>query len=145
MNNFVGILIGGLLPALVFGLGAIFQKHSNNLGIEQSIYLACFAIGILLTALVAYAISPSFSGTSKAAMFAIGHGALFGFGFIGLALGFNYYGQPVSRLIPLANMSTVVTVVLGLIVFREHVELNVPILLVGSLLVVIGGVLVSLA
>ncbi len=145
MNNFIGILVGGLLPALVFGLGAILQKHSNNLGIEQGVYLVCFAVGIVLTALLAYLLSPSFSGSSKAMMFSVGHGALFGLGFIGLALGFNHFGQPVARLIPLANMSTLVTVLLGLIVFREHLEMNVPILITGSILVIAGGILVSLA
>ena len=145
MSNLAGVIIGGLVPAVVFGFGAIFQKHSNNLGIGQGTYLLCFALGIGVAALLAYALMPTGAGLSKAGAYAIGHGLLFGIGFVGLALGFNHYDQPVSRLIPLANMSTLVSVVLGLLIFREHLALNVPVLLLGSMLIVAGGVLVSLA
>lgn len=38
MNLPLGILIGGLAPAFVFGLGAIFQKQSNEIGVGQGAY-----------------------------------------------------------------------------------------------------------
>lgn len=66
-------------------------------------------------------------------------------GFSCLAIGLTVSGQPVSRLVPLVNMSTLVTVILGLLVFKEYKELNTVNLLAGSILIVAGGAIVSRA
>ncbi len=42
-------------------------------------------------------------------------------------------------------MSTLVTVILGLIIFSEYTKLNVFYLLIGAAFIVIGGVLVGRA
>lgn len=145
MTNVVGLLVGGLLPALVFGIGAIFQKHSNDIGLGHSYYLLYFACGMLLASIAAYLIFPENVASQKAGVFAAGHGALFGIGFVSLAIGLTIYQIPVAKLVPLANMSTLVAVILGLVIFNEHTKVNLFYLLPGSLLIVIGGILVGRA
>jgi len=145
VNFYSGLVIGGLLPALFFGIGAIFQKYSNDIGIGQSNYLASFSLGIVITALIALFIFKENSFSYRAGLFAVGHGFFFGLGFVCLAIGLTTYSIPVAKLVPLANMSTLVAVVLGLIIFSEYSKLNIVYLLSGSGLIILGGVLVSKA
>lgn len=145
MNSSVGILVGGLLPAFAFGIGALFQKHSNDVGIGQSNYLLFFAFGLLVASGVAFFALPDNAYSMKAGLFASGHGLLFGAGFVLLAIGLTVYSQPISKLVPLANMSTLVSVAFGLVVFSEYTKLNLGYLLSGATLIVIGGILVSRA
>ncbi len=145
MNNSIGLLIGGLAPALAFGIGALFQKKSNDIGIGQTNYLLYFSGGLIITSFIAYFIFSENHLSNKAGLFATGHGIFFGVGFICLAMGLTIYEVPVSKLVPLANMSTLVTVVLGLIIFSEYAKLNVLYLLTGASLIVVGGVLVGRA
>lgn len=145
MNNMFGVLIGGIIPAIAFGLGALFQKQSNDIGIGQAIYLIYFGIGLVIISVVVYVIFPRSELSINAGLYAIGHGALFGIGFSCLAIGLTVYSQPISKLVPLVNMSTLVAVVLGLLVFREYDSVNLYYLFSGAIFVTLGGVLVSLA
>ncbi len=145
MNTSTGLIIGGLFPAIAFGVGALFQKHSNDIGIGQSNYLLCFSVGTIVAAIFAVMIFSENNFSSRAGLFAVGHGLLFGAGFVCLAIGLTVYQESVSKLVPLANMSTLVTVILGLIIFSEYSKLNVQPLLAGSALILIGGILVSRA
>lgn len=145
MSNSVGMLVGGLLPALAFGVGALFQKHSNDIGIGQSNYLLFFALGLLMASGIAFLTFPDNVLSVRAGLFASGHGLLFGAGFVFLAIGLTVYSLPISKLVPLANMSTLVAVVLGLVLFGEHAKLNLGYLLSGATLIVVGGILVSRA
>lgn len=132
MNASLGLIIGGLIPAVLFGVGALFQKRSNDIGIGQSDYLLCFSVGIILAALASVFLFGKTPFSYRA-------------GFVCIALGLTVYQESVSKLIPLVNMSTLVTVVLGLFVFSEYTKLNVPSLGVGVCLIVAGGWLVSLS
>lgn len=145
MNNFIGLLVGGLIPAFVFGVGALFQKYSNDIGIGQVNYLFCFSAGICICALIAESLFNSRLFSIRAGLFAAGHGLFFGIGFVCLALGITYYREPISKLVPLVNMSTLVTVIFGLLIFSEYTRLNTGYLLLGSILIVLGGILVSRA
>lgn len=143
--SYYGLIIGGLIPALAFGIGAILQKYSNDIGISQSYYLVCFSIGIALTSVISAFVFSNNVFSYKAGAFAIGHGFLFGIGFVALAVGLTVFQMPVSKLVPLANMSTLVTVICGLIIFSEYAKLNVVNLFLGALLIIAGGIIVSKA
>ena len=145
MNNYLGMIVGGLLPALAFGVGALFQKQSNDIGIGQSHYLLFFCLGILASSLIAYFAFPDNPMSLRAGLFSSAHGLFFGAGFVFLALGLTVFAQPISKLVPLANMSTLVSVLLGLYVFSEYSRLNLAYLVSGALLIVIGGILVAKA
>ncbi len=145
MNASLGLIIGGLIPAVLFGVGALFQKRSNDIGIGQSDYLLCFSVGIILAALASVFLFGKTPFSYRAGFHAGAHGLFFGAGFVCIALGLTVYQESVSKLIPLVNMSTLVTVVLGLFVFSEYTKLNVPSLGVGVCLIVAGGWLVSLS
>jgi hypothetical protein len=53
------------------------------------------------------------------------------------------YSTPISKLVPLYNMNTLVAVCIGLVAFAEWKDVQVPQLIAGSVLVVLGGTLVA--
>ena len=53
------------------------------------------------------------------------------------------YGTPISKLVPLYNMNTIVAVFLGLFLLAEWKDMNTTKLLIGSLMVIAGGSLVA--
>ena len=103
MNNSVGLLIGGLAPAVAFGVGALFQKQSNDIGIGQTNYLLYFSGGLIIASFIAYFIFSENHLSHKAGIFAIGHGIFFSVGFICHAMGLTIYQIPVSKLVPLVK------------------------------------------
>ena len=63
--------------------------------------------------------------------------------FISVAL--SKYNMPISNLVPLFNMNTLVAVCLGLVVFAEWKNINLIRLFAASVLIVIGGILATKA
>lgn len=53
------------------------------------------------------------------------------------------FNVPISQLVPLYNMNTLVAVVLALIIFAEWRDLHAIKLLSGSALIVLGAILVA--
>lgn len=76
---------------------------------------------------------------------AVGIGASWAAGMALVALALTRYGVPLSKLAPLYNMNTLVVVLLALIVFAEAREVAFPRLLLGTLLILAGGVVVARA
>lgn len=70
-------------------------------------------------------------------------GFLGGIGSVLVSIGIVKYSAPLGKLVPLFNMNTLVTVLLALWLFAEWKEVQVPRLLIGSILIVVGGILVA--
>ena len=137
------LLLGGFLPALIYGGSALFQKLSTSLGISLSPYLIATGMGIAIVGVGFYFIDNTFSFSMKSGLYA----GVFGLTW-GIATGFVAYtllnfDVPISQLVPLYNMNTLVAVLLALIVFSEWKDLHTIKLLAGSVLIVAGAVLVA--
>ncbi len=143
MEGIRGVIIGGLLPAILFGAGSILQKAGNKIGIAQSHYLISFATGIITAGVVSFFVMKNSPFSLKAGAFAAGHGLLFGAGFALIGVGIVVFNMPISKIVPLVNMSALVVVALGFFVFKEYSEVNVFNLLAGAILIVAGGILVG--
>jgi drug/metabolite transporter (DMT)-like permease len=138
------IVIGGLLPALAFGISAIFQKGAVQAGIGAGTSL--FVTGLVMAA-GGLALRPAlgeanWGGLSAialalvgAVLFAVASGAI-NFALVRLA-------APVSLIAPITVISSLVTVVAGFVVFREYEGVRAWQLLCGALLVVGGAALVA--
>ena len=137
------LLIGGFLPALIYGGSAIFQKLSANSGISISIYLIAVGIGVIAAGIGFYL----FDNTTVFSLKAGSYAGLFGLTW-GVASGLVAYtllnfSVPISQLVPLYNMNTLVAVLLALLIFSEWKDLNVIKLISGSSLIVIGAIFVA--
>ena len=137
------LLIGGFLPAFIYGASAIFQKFSTSAGISISTYLVAVGIGVAIAGLGFYLFDNTVPFSIKASSYA----GLFGFTW-GIASGLVAYSLlhfniPISQLVPLYNMNTLIAVLLALVIFSEWKDLHTVKLLAGSVLIVIGAIFVA--
>lgn len=139
----LGLLVGGIAPALFYGVSNIFAKTSSNAGMSIGGHLlfvgiAISAVGGLMSLLLPGEI-PSVSAALSSAM----QGFLWAAGTGCVVLGLLKYETPLAKLVPLYNMNTLVTAGLALILFAEWRDADPIRLLLGAGLIVMGGVLVS--
>lgn len=139
----IGMIVGGLVPALLFGLAGVCQKWSNQHGISTGAYIICVGLGSVLVGVVLCLFNTDQKFNMASVVPAVGMGISWGIGAVLVAIGISKYGTPLSTLAPLYNMNTLVTVVAALFVFSEWKDANLVRLSLGALLIVAGGVLVS--
>lgn len=141
----IGIIVGGLLPALLYGLTAVLTKASTKAGIGIGMYLILVGIACVLAGAGFFFLSPDRTVSMRSALYAFGVGLTWGIGTGLVAIGLTTYGIPIAKLTPLYNMNTLIAVLLALWIFAEWQEVRVTQLLIGSILIVIGGTLVARA
>jgi uncharacterized membrane protein len=142
-QNMNAIIMGGILPAVFFGLAGVFAKPSTQAGIGTGLYLVCVGLSAALVGLVFHLSVPDKTISIRSGGFAILVGLTWAFAAGLVAFTLSKYSTPISKLVPLYNMNTLVAVCIGLVAFAEWKDVHVPQLIVGSLLVVIGGTLVA--
>jgi hypothetical protein len=140
-----GIVIGGLLPALLYGIAGTLQKASQRTGAGMGPYLICIGLSVVGVGAAATCLDHARSISTRGAWLAAGMGLAWGLGTWAVALGLSRYAVPVAKLAPLYNANTVVVVVLGLLLFAEYREVSLPRLAAGVVLVVLGTTIVSRA
>lgn len=143
--NTLGIIIGGLIPALLFGTGNFLLKVSNAEGIGIAPLLASGGAGFIAAALCVFAFLPDTALSIRSSASAFGFGFFMGIGTALVSIAIVKYGTPLSILTPLFNMNTLVAVLLALWIYAEWKQVHIPKLLIGSVLIIIGGTFVARA
>ncbi|MEL6937547.1 MAG: hypothetical protein AAFO59_12900 [Cyanobacteria bacterium J06607_17] len=136
-------MVGGLLPALFYGVSSVFAKSSTNAGMSVGGHLFVIGITISITGLLFNVLLPGNVPSIMAVASSSMQGVFWGLGTGCVVLGLLKYQAPLAKLVPLYNMNTLVTSGLALIVFAEWRAVNPLQLLVGAGLIVAGGILVS--
>ncbi len=141
--NTMALLVGGLLPAVLFGMSGVIQKVSTKAGIGTGPFLIVVGVVVVVIGGVFTAIEQDTAVNWFSGLHAGLFGVLWalGIGAIAIALG-RYEGQ-ISQLVPLYNMNTLVAVVIGLIALSEWENLQTGRLLLGAVLTIAGGVLAA--
>lgn len=139
----LGLLIGGLIPAFLFGISGFVQKISTNQNITIGAHLVTIGVGVITVGLIVCLINNGEVYTIKKVIPSFIIGAAWGAGMFLVTFALMKYNASLSALAPLYNMNTLITVVVALILFSEWKEANLYKLLAGSLLITIGGVLVA--
>ncbi len=137
-----GVVIGGLLPAVLYGVAGVLQKASQRTGAGIGPYLICIGLSVVGVGAAVTWLSAERAITSRGAWLAAGMGLAWGVGTWLVAVGLSRYAVPVAKLAPLYNANTVVVVLLGLLLFAEHREVSLLRLAIGVVLVV-GGATVA--
>jgi uncharacterized membrane protein len=139
----LSLLVGGLLPAVLFGFSGILQKLSMNAGIGTGPFL----MGVGLTTAVVGGLfawsEGSFSLTGAGAGYASLFGIVWGMGIGLIAVSLRRYGGQISQLVPLYNMNTLITVLLGLAVLSEWRAVSISRICLSAVLIVLGGILAA--
>jgi len=144
-NQTYGMLIGGLLPALCFALSNVFSKPANTSGLGLGIYIVVIGLSVTLAGAVIYLVHPQPTYSVRGLLFASGVGFAWACGAAGVGYALTHYEMTLSRLVPLFNMNTLFSVLIGLWVFAEWKDVQALKLLAGAALIVLGGSLVATA
>ncbi len=143
----LGLIVGGILPALTFGVTNVVAKIGAQNGVNAGYFMLIAGIGVtvagfLISFLQPESVVPMTPSTMRyAALF----GLLWGVGSGLVIFALSRYQVPMSKLVPLFNMNTLISVALILIIFAEWKTVNLVKLIVGTIFIVIGGILVSVA
>lgn len=120
-NNTLGLLIGGLVPALLYGLSAIAMKAGAGFKVSTSNYMMIIGVVIFLTGLCSrpWLNSGDSSLSLKAVAIAVASGFFWALGTTFVNFAIVKFGSPIALLTPIYNMNTLVAVLGGMIIFAE--------------------------
>lgn len=138
-----GLIIGGLLPALFFGLSGVFAKPATQAGISTGFYLTILGLAAASVGLVFCFILPERTLSLRSGGFTVLVGVTWAIAAGLVAIALTGCRVPIAKLVPLYNMNTLVAVLIALVVFSEWRDVNAVKLLIGSLLIIAGGSLVA--
>jgi uncharacterized membrane protein len=144
-NATLALLVGGLLPAVLFGVASTFQKTAATAGIGTGPYLIAIGSVVLLVG-TAVTVAQSNSAAPRAGvLWACGYGLLWSSAIGCIVLALARYDANISQLVPLYNLNTLVAVAIGMAVLGEWRDVVPWRVVVGAILAVAGGVLVATA
>lgn len=145
MTKILPLLLGGILPALLYGIAGVLQKISAKHGGSEALYLVGFgAATVVVGVLYRWKLSATW-GTSQSLGFALLAGTAFALGAGLISFALIHFGASIAQLSPLYNMNVVVTVLMGLFLLQETQEVQVSPLIGGTALILAGAWLVSRA
>jgi uncharacterized membrane protein len=142
-SNYIGMIVGGVVPAVIFGLGGIFVKASNQEGMSINYFILFSGIGALSVSVLAFMLFGEKSINVKSCIYAFLVGATWALGVLLITMALIKYNTPMSIISPLNCTACFVTVLLALIIFSEWKNLLVIRLVIGTILIVAGAMLVS--
>jgi uncharacterized membrane protein len=141
----LALLVGGLLPAVLFGVASIFQKTAARAGVGTGPYLIAIGAVVLLVGVAVTAAQSDATATREGVAWACGYGLLWSAAIGCIVLALARYDANISQLVPLYNLNTLVAVAIGMVVLGEWRDVVPWRVAAGALLAVAGGVLVATA
>ena len=141
----LALLVGGLLPALLFGAASIFQKTAARAGISTGFYLIAIGAVVLLVGIAVTVAQSDTTATREGVAWACGYGLLWSAAIGCIVLALARYDANISQLVPLYNLNTLVAVAIGMTVMGEWRDVVPWRVVAGAVLAVAGGVLVATA
>ncbi len=141
----IGIIIGGVAPAIILGFFMVLQKMATRKGAGPGEFLIILGIvsacigGVLLFT----ANKPEFTVTGT--LWTILSSACWGLSMAGVAYALFKYNIPMSKLNPIFNTNTLTTVILGILFLGEWSQINILNVFIGAILIIAGAIIVSKA
>ena len=143
--NAKSLLIGGLLPTVLLGLGTVLMKLSMREGSSVPNYLVQVGSTVLCVGLLATVLGGGWVSSPRAQLFAVLMGLAWATAIGSMAYAISTLGLPVSIIAPLTNANALVALAASALVFREWSTLNGSRVLAGTLCIVLGAVVVATA
>jgi hypothetical protein len=140
-----GLIVGGVIPALLYGIAGIFAKGSTNAGLGVGPFIMLEGASLVVVGGWFYFLAPAGTLSVQSGMHATLAGLSLGLGAGLTVFALIRFAAPISQISSLAATFPMVTVALGLWIFSEWKEVDVSRLLLGAVLIVVGGIIVSRA
>jgi uncharacterized membrane protein len=139
----LALIVGGLLPALLLGLAALFQKLAaqGNMGTGLFLMISGLAISAVGGLFLLGEQNTAWNNGAVGWTLAFAVCWALATGLISLAL--RRLDGSISQLAPLYNMNTLVAVLAGLVVLAEWKTVQPGAITLASLLIIAGGILAA--
>jgi len=134
-----------MIPAILFGIDGVSSKAAMRAGLSWAPFIVITGVVISLVGLVGLAIDVERRVSWAGAGFAALKGVVWAIGCSLVAIALDRYKAPLAQLAPLYNTNALIAVALALVIFREHAALDVPRLMVGAVMIVVGATVVASA
>jgi uncharacterized membrane protein len=141
----MAIVLGGLVPAVLFGVSGLFQKLNAKAGTGTGPFLIGVGVTVVLVGALFCLLERDLTVNGRGILATVLYGAVWAVGTGTIALAIRRYNGQISQLVPLYNMNTLVAVLIGLVVFAEWKTVNPLRILISSALIIAGGILASRA
>lgn len=139
----IALLLGGVLPAIFFGVSGVIQKSSAKASIGTGPYLIVVGLVVLLMGLLFTVYQNDWNINLTSGAYTTLYAVLWTLGVACIAIALARYDAQISQLVPLYNMNTLVAVLIGLVLFNEWKDLNLTRLLLATVLTIGGGMLAA--
>lgn len=139
----LGLVIGGLIPALFYGIDGTSSKLASRAGISWAPLMLVTGLAVVAVGAIGLLFDDARRVSLAGAGFAALKGVMWASGCVLVIVGIARFEVPLSKLVPLYSLSTVFAVTASLILFREHLAVDLPRLLIGTLLAIAGAALVA--
>ena len=138
-------IVYGIIAAVCFGVTNVLFKVAQQKGNLSPYYLSfVFGLGVLLVSGLFLVFNPSFQFELKSNGLVLAAGIIWTIGMLAVVVALAQKAD-ISRLAPIFNANTLVTVVLGIIFLHEIPNTSQMLrVIAGAVLIVIGAVLVSI-
>jgi hypothetical protein len=123
--HYMGIIIGGILPAILFGIGGVFVKTSNQQGISLNYFATLSGLGIIVVSMFSFLVFKEKSVNIKSVINAFLVGATWLAGILLVALALTKYKIPLSIILPLNCTICLFIAVLAIFILSEWKEIRV--------------------
>jgi len=144
-NNTLALLVGGVVPAVCFGLSGAAQKAATKAGVGTGPFLVVVGLVVVAAGVAVTAAERDTTLTPAGGAYAAVFGVLWAAGVGAIAIALGRYGGQISQLAPIYNTNTLVAVAVGLIALGEWQAVQPLRLLVASALVIGGGAIAATA
>jgi hypothetical protein len=146
-----GIILGGIIPAIGFGLVGIFTKLSTSYGLAVPLFLIILSISAFITTIFASITLFGFSFSdlmpisisSHSVILAVIAGSVWSLSMLCFSYGMSKLSIPISILAPITNLNLLVSIILGILFFRENNGIITSKFIIGSALMVCGAALIA--
>ena len=139
----LGLVVGGLLPAVMFALSGVLQKVSSNTGIGLGPFLIATGLAIVAVGGIAWLVYPERAVNSAGLLSAFGMGVAWAFGVSAVIVALSRFTIPLSKLVPLYNTNTLLAILISLVIFAEWQQVQTFKLLLGAILIICGSILAA--
>jgi transporter family protein len=143
--NALALGIGGIVPALLLGVGTVLMRCSIGNGASVATYVATVGTTIAVVGWLASAVAGGVTGGGRAIGAAVAMGLTWSVAIACMSYGFGTLKLPISIVAPLTNSNALIAVALGALLFAEYKDLDMGRVLIGTLLICAGATLVSLS
>ncbi|HTB63939.1 MAG TPA: hypothetical protein VK737_10150 [Opitutales bacterium] len=144
-NKQLSLVIGGFVPAVLFGVVAVFQKVSNRSGVGMGPYLMGLGLTIFLMGALFALWDRDLAISSRGAVYIVLFGVFWSLATACVAIALKRYNGQIGQLVSIYNMNTLVTVIIGLVVLSEWKNVHPGKLLAAAVLISLGGILAATA